>query len=96
MANISDDDVRYLARLSSLELDDSEVEPLAQDIENILGYVEQLDELNTEGVDPTYQVTDLENIWRDDAVQDDGISRESLLALAPASRENQVEVPKVL
>lgn len=96
MANISDHDVRYLARLSSLELDEAEIEPLAQDIKNILGYVEMLNELNTDGVEPTYQVTDLENVWRDDTVQSSGVTREQLLELPAASRSNQIEVPKVL
>lgn len=96
MANISDDDVRHLARLSGLELDDSEVESLALDIEKILDYVEQLNELDTTGVEPTYQLTDLENIWRDDAIDIGAITREQLLELAAAKRNNQIEVPKVL
>lgn len=96
MAKISDNDVRHLAQLSGLELDDSEVRPLADDLERILDYVEQLNELDTSGVDPTYQVTDLENVWRDDVVGDEGVSREDLVSLAATSRKNQVEVPKVL
>ena len=96
MAKISDDDVRYLAQLSNLELEGSEIEPLARDIENILGYVEMLKGLDTEGVEPTYQVTDLENVWRDDVAEQGEVSREQLLSLAAASRNNQIDVPKVL
>ncbi|MNQ26895.1 Aspartyl/glutamyl-tRNA(Asn/Gln) amidotransferase subunit C [compost metagenome] len=96
MTNISRDDVRHLAQLSSLQLDDSEIDALQMDLGNILGYVEQLAELNTEGVDPTYQVTDLRNVWRDDSVVDYKVSREQLLELSPESYAHQVKVPKVL
>jgi aspartyl-tRNA(Asn)/glutamyl-tRNA(Gln) amidotransferase subunit C len=96
MTQISRDDVQHLAQLSSLQLSDTEADSLTTDIENILGYVQQLAELNTDGVEPTYQVTDLDNVWRDDVVIDDGVSREQLLALSPDQANNQVKVPKVL
>jgi len=96
MTQISIDDVQHLAQLSSLQLDDSEIEGLRNDLSNILNYVQQLGELDTSGVEPTYQVTDLENVWRDDVVDDYGIDRDRLLALAPASDKNQIKVPKVL
>lgn len=96
MTQISRDDVLHLAQLSSLQLADNEIDGLQADIANILGYVEQLGELDTDGVEPTYQVTDLDNVWRDDKVIDYGISREQLLALSPESTDNAVKVPKVL
>ena len=96
MTQISRDDVLHLAQLSSLQLADDEIDGLQADIANILGYVEQLGELDTSGVEPTYQVTDLENVWRDDNVIDYGLSREQLLALAPDQANNSVKVPKVL
>ena len=96
MSTITTDDVRHLAQLSNLQLADDEVENLRGDLENILGYIEQLSELDTTGVEPTYQVTGLENVWRDDEVQDAGVSREQLLELAPERVDNSVKVPKVL
>lgn len=96
MTKISRDDVQHLAQLSSLQLADDEIESLQEDIGNILGYVAQLSELNTDGVEPTYQVTDLKNVWRDDTVIDYGISRDQLLALAPDATSDSVKVPKVL
>lgn len=96
MTQISTSDVQHLAQLSSLQLDDAEAEALRVDLENILGYIDQLSELNTDGVEPTYQVTDLQNVWRDDVVDDYGIDRADLLALAPDSDKNQIKVPKVL
>lgn len=96
MTQISRDDVQHLAQLSSLQLTDSEVDGLQTDIGNILGYIEQLGELTTDGVTPTYQVTDLENVWRDDVVTEPAVTRKELLQLAPAATEDQVKVPKVL
>lgn len=96
MTQISRDDVLHLAQLSKLELADSEIDGLQTDISNILGYVEQLNKLDTTGVEPTYQVTGLSNVWRDDKIIDYGISREELLARSPKVVDFQVEVPKVL
>ena len=96
MTQISNDDVHHLAQLSSLQLADEEAESLRVDLENILGYIEQLSELNTDGVEPTYQVTDLQSVWREDVIDDYGLGREPLLALAPDSEANQIKVPKVL
>lgn len=95
MTQITRDDVLGLARLSSLALSDDEVDSLTTDIGNILTYVDQLKELNTDGVEPTYQVSRRENISRDDVVQS-GVERQALLALAPETLDNQIKVPKVL
>lgn len=93
---ISRDDVLHLAQLSNLQLSDDEVAGLQVDLGNILDYVKQLEELDTTGVEPTYQVTDLENIYREDEVIEGAANREQLLALAPAQEKNQIKVPKVL
>ncbi len=96
MTAISRSDVQHLAQLSSLQLTDEELDSLQTDIGNILEYIEQLSELDTNGVEPTYQVTGLENVWRDDTVIESDITREQLLALSTESANHQVKVPKVL
>jgi aspartyl-tRNA(Asn)/glutamyl-tRNA(Gln) amidotransferase subunit C len=96
MTAISRDDVQHLAQLSSLQLTDEELGSLQTDIGNILGYIEQLGELDTTGVEPTYQVTGLKNVWRDDTVIESHVTREQMLALSTESASNQVKVPKVL
>jgi len=95
MTTISTSDIQHLASLSSLALADDEVDGLRQDLENIISYIEQLSKLDTAGVEPTYQVTGLANVWREDEVQP-GISRDELLELAPEKQNNQVKVPQVL
>lgn len=95
MTKITNDDVAHLATLSQIALTDDEVDTMRGDLENILNYIEQLDELDTTGVDPTYQVTGLDNVWRDDEIRPQ-LPREKLLDLAPDQKNNQVKVPKVL
>lgn len=96
MSTITNDDVRHLAHLSSLQMSDAEVESLRADIEKIINYINQLDKLDTDGVEPTYQVTGLQNVWRDDEIIDSSVSRQQLLALAAEQSDNCVKVPKVL
>lgn len=96
MSTITNDDVRHLAQLSSLQMSDAEVESLRADIEKIINYINQLDKLDTDGVEPTYQVTGLQNVWRDDETIDSSVSRRQLLALAAEQSDNCVKVPKVL
>ncbi len=96
MSTITIDDVRHLAQLSNLQLSDDEVTNLQTDLGNILNYIDQLGALDTSGIEPTYQVTGLENVWRDDVVQQTDVTREKLLGLAPDAAENAVKVPQVL
>jgi len=61
MSTITTDDVHHLAQLSSLQLSDSEVENLRADLENIINHINQLNEVDTSGVEPTYQLKSLED-----------------------------------
>ena len=96
MTQISRETVLHLAHLSRLQIDNGEADSLAGDLTEILGYVSQLDELDTDGVEPSYQVTGLESVWREDIVSTGDVSRDALLGLAPDHIDNQVKVPKVL
>lgn len=95
MTTIIRDDIQHLAALSSLQLDNEEIDSLRIDIERIIQYIDLLAELDTEGVDPTYQVTGLQNIWRDDVVES-SIPPKELVELAESSSGSSVKVPKVL
>lgn len=96
MTQITQSDVQHLAQLSNLQLTTDEVVSLQVDLQNIIGYVQLLDELDTSGIEPTYQVTDLKNVWRADIVDNYGINKDVLLALAPEKEAEQIKVPKVL
>ncbi len=88
--------VAHLAELSSFALNDAESDTLQKNLTDILGYIFQLDELDTTGVEPTYQVFEMQNVWRADEIQAQEASPEQLLALAPAVDKGQIKVPKVL
>lgn len=96
MTTISIHDVRQLAMLSALELSEAELASLTDDVANILTYVEDLERLDTEGVEPTYQVTDLSNVMRDDVAAPSPVGQQGLLDLAPSRQGSSIKVPKVL
>lgn len=95
-AAISIDDVKKLAQLSALTISNGEAESLRSQLEEILGFVSQLSEVDTSGVEPTYQVTGLKNVWRDDTVIDYYLDRDALLRNAPAQHDGQIQVKRVL
>ena len=94
--DIKREDILHLAELSDFSLSDDEAKSLGGDLQNIIKYISQLDELNTEKVEPTYQVFEMENVWRDDEILPQDATREQLLALTKEAKDNQIKVPKVL
>ena len=96
MSAISIDDVKKLAKLSALTVTDEEAVSLRAQLEEILGFVEQLSEVDTQGKEPTYQVTGLENVTRPDEVIDYALDREALLKNAPDQHEGHIKVKRVL
>jgi len=93
---ISIKDVHYIAGLSKIAVTDEEAAKLQAELDAILGYVRQLDSLDTAGIEPTYQVSGLSNVDRDDVIIDYGVSQEALLQNAPRTQDDQIKVPKVL
>ena len=93
---ITREDVVHLAELSNISLAEDQIEPLIKDLDNILGYISQLDELDTDNVEPTYQCFDMQHVWREDEIEEFEAKREDLLALTRESEDNQIKVPKVL
>jgi len=96
MTKITTDDVLYVARLSKIALSEDEAAKFTKELDAILGYVKQLDAVDTTGLQPTYQVTGLTNATRADEIIDYGVTRADLLKNAPRTRDGYIEVPKVL
>ena len=94
--DIKREDIKHLSELSEFALSDKEIDALQGDLQGIIGYISQLDELNTENVEPTYQVFEMENVWREDEILPQEADREALLALTKETKDNQIKVPKVL
>jgi aspartyl-tRNA(Asn)/glutamyl-tRNA(Gln) amidotransferase subunit C len=96
MTKITTDDVLYVARLSKIALSEDEAAKFTKELDAILGYVQQLDAVDTTGLQPTYQVTGLTNATRADEIIDYGVTRNDLLKNAPRTQGGYIEVPKVL
>lgn len=88
-------DLDHLCRLSRLSLSEEEKDKMGQQLERIVGYVEQLSEVDVDGVEPMYHALPMENRLRED-VATEASSREEFLQNAPASRNGQIIVPKVI
>ena len=96
MAKLTREDVLKLARLARLDLSDEEVEEYREELSEILQYVEQLQSVDIEGLKPTNQVTGLTNVTRPDEVRDYGYKAAELLKNAPAVKDDQIQVRRMI
>ena len=95
MKRISSEEVKKVAQLARLELNESEIQKHAEQLENILGYIKQWEKIDTENIPCTTRAIEVVNVLRKDEKKDYENSEE-LLDLAP-SRENQFfKVPKII
>ncbi len=93
---VNQDTIKYLASLSNFALTDSEANRLESDLGEIIKYISQLDELDTDGVEPTYQVFEMENVWRPDEISEQDATPDALLSLTKTTQDHQIKVPQVL
>ena len=96
MSTINEDIISRIATVSALSLEGEQRESIKHDLENIIGYIDQLSQVDTDNVEPTYAVHGIENIMRDDKEIDYGVDTDTLLKNAPNQKQNQIVVPKVL
>ncbi|MBI3088525.1 MAG: Asp-tRNA(Asn)/Glu-tRNA(Gln) amidotransferase subunit GatC [Candidatus Omnitrophica bacterium] len=95
MSVVTKQDVQHVARLARIRLEDAELATFVPQLDEILGYVRQLQSVSTEGVEPTSHVLPLANVTRPDANQP-CLDPERALRLAPARHNQFVKVPKVI
>jgi aspartyl-tRNA(Asn)/glutamyl-tRNA(Gln) amidotransferase subunit C len=93
--SVTNDQVRHIAKLARIAMSDEEIARLAPELNAIIGWVEQLAEVNTDGVEPLTAVIDQKLRLRDDVVNDGDI-REDILANAPEAQHGFFAVPKVI
>ena len=96
MSKLTREDVLRLAYLSRLRLTEEEVEKFRGELSTILDFVEELNLVDTTGLEPTYQVTGLKNVTRADEEHDYGYTSIDLLKNAPAVQNKQFKVKRVL
>ena len=93
--SVSPEQVRHIAKLARIGMTDAEIDALVPELNNILGWIEQLGEVDTDGVEPLTAVIDQTLRLRDDVV-DDGNIRDQILAHAPEAQHGVFAVPKVI
>ena len=98
--SVNAEQVRHVAKLARIAMSDAEVDALVPEFNNILGWVEQLAEVDTEGVEPLTAVIDNQLRLRDDVVDADPLTgggvRDKVLANAPDAQHGFFAVPKVI
>ena len=93
--SVTSQQVRHIAKLARIGMSDGEIDALVPELNNILGWVEQLAEVDTDGVAPLTAVIDQKLRLRDDVVND-GRIRDDVLANAPEAQHGFFAVPKVI
>ena len=93
--SVSPEQVRHIAKLARIAMTDEELGRLLPELNNILGWVEQLGEVNTDGIEPLTAVIDQKLRLREDAITD-GDVRDEVLANAPEAQHGFFAVPKVI
>ncbi|HUQ84961.1 MAG TPA: Asp-tRNA(Asn)/Glu-tRNA(Gln) amidotransferase subunit GatC [Candidatus Limnocylindrales bacterium] len=88
-------DVRHVAKLAELPLKDDEINKLEEQLESTLKYIEQLNEVDTNNIEPTSQVTGLENIMRDDIAKE-SLSQEQATSNSTATHNGLFMVKGIL
>ena len=95
MTKISSSDVRKVAQLARLELPEDQIETYTEQLEDILSYVDHLQEIDTGNIPPTTRAVEVVNAMRDDFVEVNS-SREDILNQAPQREGDFFRVPKIL
>lgn len=96
MSKIGVTEVERVAHLAHIGLSPEEAAQMSAELGQIVGFVEQLQAVDIQGVPPTDQVTGLEDVWREDVAEASLISREAMLANAPARQDGYIKVKRVL
>ncbi|WP_017729181.1 Asp-tRNA(Asn)/Glu-tRNA(Gln) amidotransferase subunit GatC [Halalkalibacterium ligniniphilum] len=95
MSRISIEQVKHVAHLARLSISEEEAKVFTEQLDAIIGFAEQLNELNTDGVEPTSHVLDMKNVLRED-VPAKGLPVEDVLKNAPDHEDGQIRVPSIL
>ncbi|MEO7635480.1 MAG: Asp-tRNA(Asn)/Glu-tRNA(Gln) amidotransferase subunit GatC [Sphingomicrobium sp.] len=93
--SVSPEQVRHIAKLARIAMSDAELDKLVPELNAIIGWVEQLGEVDTDGIEPLATVVDQKLRLRADVV-DDGNIRDDVLANAPDAQHGFFAVPKVI
>lgn len=93
--SVSKDEVRYIAKLSKLNVEDEKLDKMTSDLSSIVEFANNLSTIDIDGVRPTAHILDIKNLFRKDEVSD-SYDREEILKNAPESQAGCISVPKVV
>lgn len=96
MSKIGTDETKRIAALAHIALNEAEVASMSIELNQIVEFVERLQAVDTNGVEPTDQVTGLVDVWRADVAQPSPISQADLLVNAPMAQDGYIKVRRVL
>ena len=96
MVKLSKEEILKLANLAQLKLTPDEVSEFSSELSLILDYVSHLDTIDVEGLLPTYQVTGLENVTREDMKIDYKVDKNQLMSNLPSSKDGQIQVKRMI
>jgi aspartyl-tRNA(Asn)/glutamyl-tRNA(Gln) amidotransferase subunit C len=96
MSKFGTEEAKRVAELSRIDLNTDQLAKFSLELRKVVDFVEQLQDVDTVGVEPTSQVTGLSDVWREDIVRTGGLSTEELLASAPETLATSIKVKRVL
>lgn len=89
-------DIRKTAHLARIALSDEEADRYGKQLDQILDYVRQLEELDVDHIEPTAHAMPVYDVMREDTATCTSLDREAVLANAPATAQDQIKMPKVV
>lgn len=92
---ITQETVQYVAALAKLSVSEEEKQKVAVDLDRILDYIETMNDLDTDGIEPMSHVLPVKNVFREDVITNEA-DREQLLKNAPAQKDGSYAVPKTV
>lgn len=92
---INEDEIRHIAKLANLNLNEKEIKDYAKDLTDILGMANLINNVNTDKVDETIGSNGLYNVFRKDVIKQN-TTRENLLSNAPSQDDGMFRIPKVI
>ena len=95
MSRISVDQVKHVAHLARLAITEEEASKFTKQLDDIISFAEQLNELDTENVEPMAHALEVRNVMREDHAQQ-GLPREEVLKNAPDHQDGQIKVPGIM
>lgn len=94
---LTKEEIQHIAALARIGVSEKDIEKYQKDLSAVLDYFKQLEEVNTDGIEPIGHITGMLNVFRNDDVADFGsLGKEAILQNAPETKDGQVKVKSVL